>query len=77
MGKNVERAIQGSLEQGLLTKPLRLGDIDYRTTLDTERTPCMCGWWNADCGMEKQEVESAIRNVQAVRQCANNVCPGT
>jgi 4,5-dihydroxyphthalate decarboxylase len=35
MGKNVERAIQGSLEQGLLTKPLRLEDIYYRTTLDT------------------------------------------
>ncbi|MBI3328064.1 MAG: hypothetical protein HYZ81_15355 [Nitrospinae bacterium] len=35
MGKNIERAIQGSLEQGLLTKPLRLGDIYYRTTLDT------------------------------------------
>jgi hypothetical protein len=35
MGKNVARAIQGSLEQGLLTKPLRLEDIYYRTTLDT------------------------------------------
>jgi 4,5-dihydroxyphthalate decarboxylase len=35
MGKNVERAIQGSLEQGLLTQPLRLEDIYYRTTLDT------------------------------------------
>src|SRR5918911_1314428 len=33
MGKNVERAIQGSLEQGLLRKPLRLEDIYYRTTL--------------------------------------------
>ena len=35
MGRNVERAIQGSLEQGLLTKPLRLEDIYYRTTLNT------------------------------------------
>ena len=35
MGKNVERAIQGSLEQGLLRKTLRLEDIYYRTTLDT------------------------------------------
>ena len=35
MGKNVERAIQGSLEQGLITKPLRLEDIYYPTTLDT------------------------------------------
>ncbi len=35
MGKNVERAIQGSLEQGLLRKPLRLEDIYYRTTLNT------------------------------------------
>jgi hypothetical protein len=35
MGKNVERAISGSLEQGLLTKPLRLEDIYYRTTLNT------------------------------------------
>jgi 4,5-dihydroxyphthalate decarboxylase len=35
MGKNVERAIRGSMEQGLLTKPLRLEDIYYRTTLDT------------------------------------------
>jgi 4,5-dihydroxyphthalate decarboxylase len=35
MGKNVARAIRGSLEQGLLTKPLRLEDIYYRTTLDT------------------------------------------
>src|SRR6266581_2457343 len=35
MGKNVERAIQGSLEQGLLRKPLRLEDVYYRTTLDT------------------------------------------
>jgi 4,5-dihydroxyphthalate decarboxylase len=35
MGKNIARAIQGSLEQGLLTKPLRLEDIYYRTTLHT------------------------------------------
>jgi 4,5-dihydroxyphthalate decarboxylase len=35
MGKNVERAIQGSLEQGLLTRRLRLEDIYDRTTLDT------------------------------------------
>jgi len=35
MGKNVERAIRGSVEQGLLTRPLRLEDIYYRTTLDS------------------------------------------
>jgi len=35
MGRNVERAIRGSLEQGLLTKPLALEDIYYRTTLKT------------------------------------------
>src|SRR5919108_420387 len=35
MGKNIERAIQGSLEHGLLTKPLRLEDIYFRTTLKT------------------------------------------
>jgi 4,5-dihydroxyphthalate decarboxylase len=35
MGKNIERAIQGSLEQGLLRKPLRLEDVYYRTTLRT------------------------------------------
>jgi len=35
MGKNVERAIRGSIEQGLLTKPLRLEDIYCRTTLNT------------------------------------------
>ena len=35
MGKNVECAIRGSVEQGLLTRPLRLEDIYYRTTLDT------------------------------------------
>ena len=35
MGQNIERAIRGSLEQGLLRKPLRLEDIYYRTTLNT------------------------------------------
>jgi 4,5-dihydroxyphthalate decarboxylase len=35
MGRTVERAIRGSMEQGLLSKPLRLEDIYYRTTLDT------------------------------------------
>ena len=35
MGKNVERAIQGSLEQGLITKPIALEDLYFRTTLKT------------------------------------------
>jgi len=35
MGRNVERAIRGSLEQGLLTKPLAPEDVYYRTTLKT------------------------------------------
>src|SRR3989454_9699043 len=35
MGKTVERAIRGSLEQGLLRRPLQLEDIYYRTTLNT------------------------------------------
>jgi hypothetical protein len=35
MGKTVERAIQGSLEQGLLRRALRIEDIYYRTTLNT------------------------------------------
>jgi hypothetical protein len=35
MGKNIERAIQGSMEQGLLTKPATLEDIYYRTTLNS------------------------------------------
>ena len=35
MGRNIERAIQGSLEQGLLRKPLRLEEIYFRTTLKT------------------------------------------
>lgn len=34
-GKNIERAIQGSLEQGLITKPLTLDDVYYPTTLGT------------------------------------------
>ncbi|MFQ6028907.1 MAG: hypothetical protein ACE5Q6_15595 [Dehalococcoidia bacterium] len=35
MGKNIERAIQGSQEQGLLEKPLALDQVYFRTTLDT------------------------------------------
>ncbi len=35
MGRTIERAIQGSVEQGLLTKPLPLDRIYYRTTLKT------------------------------------------
>jgi 4,5-dihydroxyphthalate decarboxylase len=35
MGKNIERAIQGSLEHGLRTKPLRLEELYFRTTLNT------------------------------------------
>jgi 4,5-dihydroxyphthalate decarboxylase len=35
MGRTVERAIRGSVEQGLLTKPLALDEIYYRTTLKT------------------------------------------
>lgn len=35
MGRNIERAISGSLEQGLLTRRLGLEDIYYRTTLRT------------------------------------------
>jgi hypothetical protein len=35
MGKNIERAVQASIEQGLLRKPLQLEDIYFRTTLDT------------------------------------------
>jgi hypothetical protein len=35
MGRNIRRAIQGSLEQELLTKPLALEEIYYRTTLKT------------------------------------------
>ncbi|WP_089943266.1 hypothetical protein [Candidatus Entotheonella palauensis] len=35
MGKTIERAIQGSLEQGLLRRPIKLEDLYFRTTLDT------------------------------------------
>ena len=35
MGKNIERAIQGSYEQGLLRRPLALDEVYFRTTLDT------------------------------------------
>jgi hypothetical protein len=35
MGRNIERAIQGSVEQGLLRRPLSLADIYYRATLLT------------------------------------------
>ncbi|MGC1886519.1 MAG: hypothetical protein WA709_10550, partial [Stellaceae bacterium] len=35
MGRNIERAIQGSVEQGLLRRPLSLADIYYHTTLLT------------------------------------------
>jgi 4,5-dihydroxyphthalate decarboxylase len=35
MGKNIERAIQGSVEQGLLKKPIRIEDLYFHTTLDT------------------------------------------
>jgi 4,5-dihydroxyphthalate decarboxylase len=35
MGRTVERAIRGSVEQGLLTRPLALDDIYFRTTLKT------------------------------------------
>ena len=35
MGKNIERAIQGSLEQGLIKKPIKIEDLYFHTTLDT------------------------------------------
>ena len=35
MGHNVQRAIQASLEQGLISKPMSLEDVYFRTTLDT------------------------------------------
>jgi 4,5-dihydroxyphthalate decarboxylase len=35
MRKTVERAIQGSLEQGLITKPIKVEELYFRTTLDT------------------------------------------
>jgi 4,5-dihydroxyphthalate decarboxylase len=35
MGRTIERAIRGSVEQGLLAKPLTLDEIYFRTTLKT------------------------------------------
>jgi hypothetical protein len=35
MRKNIERAIQGSVEQGMLRKPIRIEDLYFHTTLDT------------------------------------------
>ncbi len=35
MRKTIERAIQGSLEQGLLRKPIKVEDLYFHTTLDT------------------------------------------
>ena len=35
MGHNVQRAIQASLEQGLISKLMSLEDVYFRTTLDT------------------------------------------
>jgi 4,5-dihydroxyphthalate decarboxylase len=35
MRKTVERAIRGSLEQGLIRKPINIEDLYFRTTLDT------------------------------------------
>jgi 4,5-dihydroxyphthalate decarboxylase len=35
MRKTVERAIQGSLEQGLIRKPIKVEDLYFHTTLDT------------------------------------------
>ena len=35
MRPTIERAIQGSLEQGLITRPVSVEEIYYRTTLDT------------------------------------------
>jgi 4,5-dihydroxyphthalate decarboxylase len=35
MGKTAQRMIQGSLEQGLLRKDLKLEDVYFRTTLET------------------------------------------
>jgi 4,5-dihydroxyphthalate decarboxylase len=35
MRKTVERAIQGSLEQGMLRKPMKVEDLYFQTTLDT------------------------------------------
>ena len=47
MGKNIERAIQGSLEQGLLTKPLGLGRCvfsHHARYLSWPRGGCCSGW---------------------------------
>jgi hypothetical protein len=35
MRKTVERAIQGSLEQGMLRNPLKVEDLYFKTTLGT------------------------------------------
>ena len=35
MGRTIERAIQGSLEQGLIRVPVSIEDVYYRTTWDT------------------------------------------
>ena len=35
MRKTIERAAQGSLEQGLIRKPIRVEDLYFQTTLDT------------------------------------------
>jgi len=35
MRKTIERAIRGSLEQGLIRKPLTVEELYFRTTLDT------------------------------------------
>ena len=35
MRKNIERMIQGSVEQGLLRKPLKVEDLYFHTTLDS------------------------------------------
>lgn len=35
MRKTVERAIQGSMEQGLIRKPIKIEQLYFRTTLDT------------------------------------------
>jgi len=35
MRKTIERAIQGSLEQGLITKPIKVEDLYFSATMDT------------------------------------------
>ncbi len=35
MRKSIERAIQGSLEQGLIRKPIKVEDLYFHTTWDT------------------------------------------